>query len=149
MKRKADANWEGTLKEGRGVTSTPSGALRDTPYSFGTRFGDAEPGESQTNPEELIAAAAASCFSMALSKAMGEAGISPVEIRTVAELDLNITDSGPEWTALHLHVEALEVDGLDVDKLTALVADTEKGCPIYLLLAPGVKNSAVTSALVR
>ena len=84
MKRTASAVWNGTLKEGKGVISSQSGVLTDTPYSFGTRFAE----ERGTNPEELIAAAHAGCFSMALSAGLGKAGFEPARIKTQALLDL-------------------------------------------------------------
>src|SRR4051812_48843486 len=102
MKRKASAVWNGGLKDGKGTISTDSKVLSNTPYSFTTRFEDA-PG---TNPEELIAAAHAGCFSMALSAELGKAGMSPQSIETSATLTMDKTDAGFTITAIQLTVTA-------------------------------------------
>jgi lipoyl-dependent peroxiredoxin len=102
MKRNASAVWEGGLRDGRGRLSTGSGVLSDTQYSFATRF---ESGAG-TNPEELIAAAHAGCFSMALSGQLGNAGMTARSIRTHATLTLEKTDAGFTITAVHLDVTA-------------------------------------------
>src|SRR5215467_2206906 len=102
MKRKASAEWQGGLKDGKGVISTDSGVLADTQYSFGTRF---EEGKG-TNPEELIAAAHAGCFSMALSAQLGNAGKTAEKIQTEATVTLDKTDAGFTVTAVHLKVRA-------------------------------------------
>jgi lipoyl-dependent peroxiredoxin len=100
MKRKASALWKGDLKEGKGTISTDSGVLSDTQYSFATRFADGK----GTNPEELIAAAHAGCFSMALSNELGKVGLTPESIRTTAAVTLEQTASGFAITAVHLNV---------------------------------------------
>src|SRR5258705_12204063 len=100
MKRKASALWNGNLKEGKGTISTDSGVLSDTQYSFATRFADGK----GTNPEELIAAAHAGCFSMALSNELGKGGQTPESIGTTATLTLEQTTSGFTITAVHLSV---------------------------------------------
>src|SRR6266487_6015469 len=100
MERKASAVWQGSLKDGKGEFSAPSGVFSHTPYSFRTRFEDA-PG---TNPEELIAAAHASCFSMALSAQLGAANLTPESINTTANLTLEKLDSGWTISAIHLDV---------------------------------------------
>src|SRR5881628_304444 len=100
MDRKASAVWNGGLKDGKGEFSVPSGAFSHVPYSFTTRFENA-PG---TNPEELIAAAHASCFSMALSAQLGAASLTPESINTTANLTLEKLDSGWTITAVHLDV---------------------------------------------
>ena len=102
MKRKASAVWEGGLKDGRGRISTDSGVLSDTQYSFSTRF---EEGKG-TNPEELIAAAHAGCFSMALSGQLGNAGMTAESIKTSAAVTLEKTDAGFTITRVHLDVTA-------------------------------------------
>src|SRR6476469_5171715 len=98
MKRKATAVWNGGLKDGKGAISTESGVLSNTQYSFSTRFEDGK----GTNPEELIAAAHAGCFSMALSAQLGNAGVTPQEIQTTATVSLDKTDGGFAITAIHL-----------------------------------------------
>src|SRR5688572_378127 len=102
MNRKASAEWKGGLKDGRGVISTDSGVLASTQYSFSTRF---EQGKG-TNPEELIAAAHAGCFSMALSAQLGEASLTAESIKTEAAVTLEKTDAGFTVTKVHLTVRA-------------------------------------------
>src|ERR1700716_3922498 len=102
MQRKASAVWKGGLKDGKGAVSSSSGVLNNTPYSFSTRF-ENTPG---TNPEELIAAAHAGCFSMALSGQLGQAGLTADSIRTTAAVSLEKTDSGFAITKVHLDVTA-------------------------------------------
>src|SRR5207248_9262542 len=102
MQRKASAVWKGGLKDGKGTVSASSGVLSNTPYSFTTRFENA-PG---TNPEELIAAAHAACFSMALSAQLGSANLTPESINTTANLTLEKLDSGWTISAVHLDVTA-------------------------------------------
>src|SRR5260221_11971659 len=98
MERKASAVWKGALKDGKGTISAPGGVLKDTQYSFTTRFENG-PG---TNPEELIAAAHAGCFSMALSAELGKAGITPDRIETTAQLSFEKQDAGWSVTGIHL-----------------------------------------------
>jgi osmotically inducible protein OsmC len=129
MKRKASAVWRGGLKEGKGTISSESGVLKETPYSFGTRF-ENSPG---TNPEELIAAAHAGCFSMAFSAELGKAGITPESIRTTATITLDKTDSGFSVTASHLEVAA-KIPGVDQAKALAVAEGAKAGCPISRLL---------------
>src|SRR5437762_13206468 len=102
MKRKASAVWQGGLKDGKGTISTDSGVLSNTQYSFSTRFEDGK----GTNPEELIAAAHAGCFSMALSGQLGGAGLSPESIRTTATLTMKQLHAGWTITQIHLHTTA-------------------------------------------
>ncbi|MBI1799606.1 MAG: OsmC family protein [Candidatus Eisenbacteria bacterium] len=129
MRREATAVWTGGLKDGKGSLTTPSGVLRSTPYSFGMRF-ENTPG---TNPEELIAAAHAGCFSMALSGQLGEAGLTPERIETRAAVTLEKTDAG--WTvtrsALTLKVR---VPGAERAKVQAAADGAKAGCPISRLL---------------
>src|ERR1043166_3748430 len=111
MKRKASAVWRGDLKAGKGAISTESGVLKETQYSFSTRF---ENGVG-TNPEELIAAAHAGCFSMAFSAELGKAGITPESISTTATVSLEKTDAGFTVTQSHLDVTA-KIPGADKAK---------------------------------
>src|SRR4029450_3455924 len=108
MQRKASAQWQGDLKTGKGNVSTDSGVLSNTQYSFSTRFEDGK----GTNPEELIAAAHAGCFSMALSAQLGNAGMTAEQIQTTATVSLDKTDGGFAITAVHLDVRA-KIPGAD------------------------------------
>ena len=129
MKRKASAEWQGGLKDGRGTISTPSGVLSDTQYSFSTRF---EEGIG-TNPEELIAAAHAGCFSMALSGQLGNAGLTAESIRTTATVTLEKTDAGFAITAVHLDVAA-RIQGADAQAFETAANNAKAGCPVSKLL---------------
>ncbi len=137
MKREANAVWQGGLKDGTGQLTTPSGVLSGTPYSFGDRF---ESGTG-TNPEELIAAAHAGCFSMALSGQLGQAGLTPQSIRTAATLTFEKTDVGWTVTRIHLHVEG-EVPGADPAAFQRAVDDAAKGCPVSRLLKAPITADA-------
>ncbi len=129
MKRSASAVWQGSLKDGKGTISTESGVLSQTPYSFSTRFEN----ERGTNPEELIAAAHAGCFSMALSAELGKAAITPESIRTTANLTMERLEAGWTVTAIHLDVSA-RVPGGDKAKFEAAANVAKAGCPISRLL---------------
>jgi osmotically inducible protein OsmC len=129
MKRKGSAVWRGGLKDGNGVVSTDSGVLSNTQYSFSTRFEDAK----GTNPEELIAAAHAGCFSMALSAQLGSAGITPQEIQTTATVSLEKTDGGFSITAVHLDVLA-KIPGADKQAFATAANDAKSGCPVSKVL---------------
>jgi len=129
MKRTASAVWTGALKDGQGKISTESGVLADAQYSFGTRF---EEGKG-TNPEELIAAAHASCFAMALSAEIGKAGKTPEKIETEAAVTLLKTDAGFTVTAVHLKVKA-KVPGWDPASFKTTAEAAKTGCPISRLL---------------
>lgn len=129
MKRKASAVWNGSLKEGNGRISTESGLLREAQYSFGTRF---ENGIG-TNPEELIAAAHAGCFSMALSGQLTNAGHAPENVNTTATVTLEKTDAGFTVTAVHLDVKA-KVPGIDQAGFDTAANNAKTGCPISRLL---------------
>ena len=130
ISRYATAHWEGDLKAGKGRLSTPaSGLLADTPYGFNTRFGDAK----GTNPEELIAAAHAGCFTMALSAKLTEAGHPPAALDTRAEVDLSM-EGGPSLSAIRLKVKA-DVPGIDEVKFRAVAEDAEKNCPVSRALS--------------
>jgi lipoyl-dependent peroxiredoxin len=129
MKRKATAVWRGDLKEGKGVISTESGVLSQTQYSFSTRF---ESGRG-TNPEELIAAAHAGCFSMALSAELGKSGFAPESIQTAAILTMERLEGG--WTVTQIHLDvAAKVPSADQAKFMAAANAAKAGCPISRLL---------------
>ena len=129
MKRSASAVWKGGLRDGNGTISTDSGVLSDTQYSFTTRF---EQGNG-TNPEELIAAAHAGCFSMALSNELGQAGLTPERISTTAAVTLEKTDAGFTITAVHLNVSA-KVPGADRQAFEAAANSAKAGCPVSKVL---------------
>lgn len=129
MKRTGSAEWRGGLKEGAGTVSTESGVLKQAQYSFGTRF---ENGIG-TNPEELIAAAHAGCFSMALSAELGKAGLIPESIRTTATVTLDKTEAGFTITAVHLDTTA-RLPGAVADAFNQAAAAAKAGCPISRLL---------------
>lgn len=129
MERKASATWNGGLKTGKGVVSTASGVLNRTQYSFGTRF---ENGVG-TNPEELIAAAHASCFAMALSAQLGEEGITPEQIDATATVTLEKNAAGWEVTTSHLDVRA-KIPGADPAAFERAANNAKAGCPISRLL---------------
>jgi osmotically inducible protein OsmC len=129
MKRKASAVWSGDLKSGKGAISTESGVLKGTQYSFSTRF---ENGVG-TNPEELIAAAHAGCFSMAFSAELGKAGFTPESIYTAATVTLDKTDAG--WTVTESYLDmTAKIPGIDEEKFTAIANGAKAGCPISRLL---------------
>jgi lipoyl-dependent peroxiredoxin len=130
MKRKASAVWRGDLKSGRGTISTESTVLKDTPYSFGTRFENG-PG---TNPEELIGAAHAGCFSMALSAELGKAGFKPESIATTASVTL---ENHPQtsWTVTRINLETTaKIPGITPEKFAEIANGAKNGCPISRLL---------------
>jgi lipoyl-dependent peroxiredoxin len=129
MKRTASAHWTGGLKDGKGSVSTQSGVLDKTQYSFSTRFEDGK----GTNPEELIAAAHAGCFTMALSAQLGEAGMTAESIDTTATLSLDKTDAGFTITASHLDVK-VKIPGADKAKFDQAAQNAEKGCPVSRVL---------------
>ena len=129
MIKKGSAVWNGTIKEGQGTISTETGALDKAPYGFGSRF---ESG-SGTNPEELIAAAHASCFSMALSMMLGEAGHAPEQIQTEAEVRLEKKSDGFSIVSSHLRVNA-KVPGIPDTLFDDIAAKAKTGCPVSKLL---------------
>ncbi|HEX8144597.1 MAG TPA: OsmC family protein [Pyrinomonadaceae bacterium] len=141
MKRKASAIWKGGLKDGRGTISTDSGILSDTQYSFSTRF---EEGKG-TNPEELIAAAHAGCFSMALSGQLGNAGLTAESINTTAAVKLEKTDAGFTITAVHLTVTA-RVPGADEQAFETAANNAKAGCPVSRLLNAEITMEAKLEA---
>jgi len=129
MERKASAIWKGSLKDGQGTVSSASGILSNTKYSFKTRFEDA-PG---TNPEELIAAAHAACFSMALSAQLGGANLTPESINTSATLSMEKLEAGWTITAVHLDVTA-KVPGATAEAFNTAAANAKAGCPVSKVL---------------
>ena len=141
MKRKASAIWQGALKDGKGTISTDSGVLKDAQYSFSTRF---ENGIG-TNPEELIAAAHAGCFSMAFSAELGKAGITPQSIHTTATITLDKTDAGFTVTESHLAMTA-KIPGIDPAKFMAIANGAKAGCPISRLLKANITMDAKLEA---
>ena len=137
MKKTASAVWQGGLKDGKGMLSTESGALKQNPYGFNTRFEDT-PG---TNPEELIGAAHAGCFSMALSMMLGEAGLTAERIDTTAEVTLDKQDDGFAITAVHLILKA-KVPGADKAKFEELADKAKAGCPVSKVLKAQISLDA-------
>ena len=129
MKRSASARWAGNLKEGKGTISTESGVLANTQYSFGTRF---ESGRG-TNPEELMAAAHAGCFSMALSGQLGNAGLTAESIDTSAVVSFEKLEAGWTVTEVHLKLKA-KVPGADKAAFDTAAQNAKSGCPISRLL---------------
>ncbi|GIH08571.1 peroxiredoxin [Rhizocola hellebori] len=129
--RKASARWEGTLKEGTGTIHT---GLGEGNYSFSSRFEEG-PG---TNPEELIGAAHAGCYSMALSGKLVNAGFTPTSIETTAHVHLDKTDAGMTVTKIDLVTDVV-APGLDADEFEKLAADAKATCPISRLLSPGAE----------
>lgn len=129
MQRKASAVWKGGLKDGKGTVSSASGVLSNTPYSFATRF-ESTPG---TNPEELIAAAHAGCFSMALSAQLGTANLTPESISTSATLTMDKLEAGWTITAVHLDVTA-KVPGASAEAFNKAAQDAKAGCPVSKVL---------------
>ena len=129
MKRKGSAHWEGGIRDGRGTVSTDSGVLSEAQYSFSTRFEDGK----GTNPEELIAAAHAGCFSMALSKQLEDAGMKAESIDTSAAVTLEKTDAGFTITKVHLDVTA-RIPGGDASAFETAANNAKAGCPVSRLL---------------
>ncbi|HEX8072755.1 MAG TPA: OsmC family protein [Pyrinomonadaceae bacterium] len=137
MKRKASAVWQGGLKDGKGTISTDSGVLSETQYSFSTRFEDG----IGTNPEELIAAAHAGCFSMALSGQLGNAGLTAESINTTATVTLEKTDAGFTITKVHLDVTA-RIPGAEQAAFETAAHNAKAGCPISRLLKAEITMDA-------
>ena len=137
MVRKASAVWKGSLKEGKGTISSDSGVLSNTPYSFSTRFENAK----GTNTEELIAAAHAGCFTMALSAQLGNAGITPESLETTASLTMDKLDVGWTVTKIHLDVTA-RIPGADKAAFDKAAENAKAGCPISRLLKAEITMSA-------
>ena len=141
MQRKASAVWQGNLKAGKGTISTDSGVLSNTQYSFSTRFEDGK----GTNPEELIAAAHAGCFSMALSAQLGEAGLTADRIATTATVTLEKTAGGFEVTSSHLDLVA-KIPGASQEAFDKAANNAKNGCPISKLLKTNITLSSKLEA---
>jgi osmotically inducible protein OsmC len=137
MKRKASAAWQGGLKDGKGTISTASGVLSETQYSFSTRFEDG----IGTNPEELIAAAHAGCFTMALSGQLAGVGLTAENIATTATVTMEKTDIGFTITEVHLDVTA-RIPGADPAKFEEAANNAKAGCPISRLLKANITMEA-------
>lgn len=137
MERKASAVWQGGLKEGRGTVSTASKVLNDTQYSFTSRFEEG----TGTNPEELVAAAHAGCFSMALSAILGEADLVPETIATTATVTFQPVDGAPTLTSIHLEVEARVPQGTEA-AFTEAAEKAKADCPISRVLNTKITMSA-------
>lgn len=137
MQRKARAQWRGDLKSGEGSISTASGTLTNAPYSFRTRF---EQGQG-TNPEELLAAAHAGCFSMALSNQLAQAGLKAESIETDCTITLDKTDRGFAITESHLELKA-RVPGASQEAFNKATQDAKSGCPVSLLFNTNITLSA-------
>ncbi|MHB0818527.1 OsmC family protein [Stutzerimonas stutzeri] len=137
MKKTASAVWQGGLKSGKGTISTESGALKDNPYGFNTRFEDA-PG---TNPEELIGAAHAGCFSMALSLMLGQAGFTAERIATRAEVTLDKDGEGFSITAIALTLDA-QIPGIDEAQFQQIANQAKEGCPVSKVLNAQISLTA-------
>lgn len=134
MKRNASAVWQGSLKDGNGRISTESGVISDARYGFTSRFEN----ESGTNPEELIAAAHAGCFAMALSGQLAEAKMTAESIAVNATVSLDKLDAGWTVTAIHLDVTA-KIPGADAGKFMTAANNAKAGCPISRLLGAAAK----------
>ncbi|MDQ3254797.1 MAG: OsmC family protein [Acidobacteriota bacterium] len=141
MKRKSSAVWKGGIKDGKGTISTDSGVLSETQYSFSTRFEDGK----GTNPEELIAAAHAGCFSMALSGQLGNAGLTAESINTTATVTLDKTDGGFAITAVHLDVTA-RIPGADQGAFETAANNAKAGCPVSKVLNAQITMNAKLEA---
>jgi osmotically inducible protein OsmC len=142
--RQGSAQWTGDLKGGQGKISTDSGALRELPYSVPSRFESAK----GTNPEELIAAAHASCFSMMLAKLLGDQGTKPERITTRATLTLRADTSGAKITKIHLATEVAGA-GLTEDKLQKCATQAKDQCPVSQLLKPGLEQLGFEAKLAN
>ncbi|MGA8762256.1 MAG: OsmC family protein [Candidatus Sulfotelmatobacter sp.] len=137
MQRKASAVWKGGLKDGKGTVSSASGVLKETPYSFTTRFENA-PG---TNPEELIAAAHAGCFTMALSGQLGGAKLTADSLSTSVTVTMEKLDAG--WTITESHIDVVgKVPGADAATFQKCAEAAEKGCPVSRVLNAKITMSA-------
>ena len=140
--RKAEASWEGNLEDGHGLVSTESRVLTESKFSFQQRV---EGEGKDTNPEELIAASAASCFAMALSKTLQDENTVATKLKVRADVSLNL-DDGPKLTEMTLHVEGL-IPGYSQDALASAVAKTADDCPVFQLLSPGFDSIHLESFL--
>jgi len=137
MQRKASAAWQGGFKDGKGTISTETGVLKQTPYSFSARFENG----TGTNPEELLAAAHAGCFTMALSAQLGEAGMTAQKMDTTATVTIEKVGNGFSITKSHLDLVA-KIPGADKAKFDAAVKAAETGCPVSRLFKAEISVSA-------
>ena len=137
MKKSASATWSGGLKDGRGTISTETGVLREAPFGFKSRFEDG-PG---TNPEELIGAALAGCFSMALSLGLGNAGLTAEKIDTRTQVTLDKQREGFAITTIALTCRA-RVPGADADTFSRIAQETKQGCPVSKVLRAEISLDA-------
>ncbi|HEX7043895.1 MAG TPA: OsmC family protein [Burkholderiales bacterium] len=137
MERTASAVWNGGMKDGKGTLSAASGALKETPYSFAMRF-ESSPG---TNPEELIGAAHAGCFAMALAGQLERAGMKAERIQTNATVTLEMGTGGPAITAVHLDVTA-KVPGATQEAFSKAANETKTGCPVSKVLNTNITMDA-------
>jgi lipoyl-dependent peroxiredoxin len=135
------AKWQGGIKDGKGATSTKSGALSDYPYGFASRF-EGKPG---SNPEELIGAAHAACFTMALSLILGEAKLTAEQMETKADVTLDKVGEGFEITSVHLTLTA-KIPGADQAKFDELTAKAKDGCPVSKLLKTKITLDATLTS---
>ena len=142
--RHATGTWAGDLTSGTGTASTESGALTNARVTFPSRFENA----GGSNPEELLAAAHASCFSMALSAGLSRQGHPPTQIRTKATLTLNKGEKGFKITKIHLDTEG-EVPGIDEATFKRAAEDAKAGCPVSVLLTPGLEAVTLDAKLVK
>jgi osmotically inducible protein OsmC len=141
MKKTASAHWQGGIKDGKGTISTESGVLKESPYGFNTRFED-KPG---TNPEELIGAAHAGCFSMALSKELGDAGMTAESIDTKAQVTLEKVEGGFEISAVHLTLRA-KIPGAERAAFEKAVEAAKTGCPVSKVLNATITLEGILEA---
>lgn len=135
--KKGSAHWEGSIKEGQGSVSTESGALKEHPYGFKARF----EGGKGTNPEEILGAAHAACFSMALSLMLGEAGFTPTSIDTTAAVSLDKDGDGFSITAVHLDTKVAIAD-IDQETFDRIVNQAKTGCPVSKLFNANITMEA-------
>ena len=140
--RKAGVLWTGDLKHGNGLISTESKVIYELPYTYETRFGD----ENGLNPEELIAAAHASCFSMSVAGMLAKNGFTPVQTETTATCTLAPQNGGHAITNMRLHVRC-EVPDIDEDTFNRLVVEADKGCPVSNLLRDGLTIEITTDLI--
>lgn len=141
MQRTASAQWRGGLKDGKGSLSAPGGVLKETPYSFATRFEN----QAGTNPEELIAAAHAGCFSMALAAQLEGANMKPDRIATEAKLTMEKLEAGWTITAIHLDVKAT-IPNADAGKFQEIAGKAKEGCPVSKVLNAKITMTAAVNA---
>ena len=142
IKREGRAVWKGGLKDGQGTTTTQSGLLKDLPYSVPSRF---ESGKG-SNPEELIAAAHASCFSMMLAKILGDQNKTATQISTSATLTMRVDNAGVKITSIHLVTEA-QVLGIDAAGFKKAAEEAKEKCPVSGLLKPGLDSLTLDARL--